>query len=334
MNQLSHEFVLANYGLHPIQMMNKGKITQIKTQQGLYALKETELTSKEREDFTYALRKLMRLGYNQIVPLYAAKNGDYTVTVGTKTFYLMPWLEEAEYTERESMEEKLASQLGVIHRLTVESHPFTEEKMEASLRQLKYRWEQMRLELSYYADEIERKIYPSPFELAYLTHAHLLERMADIALDYAQEWYDLCLEKGRYRTVLCHGQLSREHACFLSDQDPYLLNFEKSCTDSPARDLASFCRQNFPKTYWSDDEVMRWFMRYEHHLPMLDDEKYLMCAYLNFPDPIYYSMEAYVNKRHNQSELDHVMELEKKFISIRKVQRLTEALIKSSDKQT
>lgn len=331
--QSPYASVLFYYDLYPQEIEDLGKVKKITTHQGVYALKETTMTAHQADEFIHALRKLTRLGYKQAVPILPTKYGEYTIATGTHTYYLMPWMEPIEYTARESQEEKLASQLGVIHRLTVKTEPFLKEQIDESFQQLLIRWERRRLELTRFADQAERKTYMSPFELTFLTHAFMLDQMALTAKDHLQKWYDLCLERGKYRTVLCHGRIQRSHALFSPANEPLLLNFERASIDTPARDIASFCRYSFPNAYWSEEEVLRWFMRYERHLPLLEEEKYLTCAYLNFPEPIAYAMEAYVNNQSQMSELEHVQRLEKRLTSMRKVQRLTQKLIVTSEQK-
>lgn len=326
----SYESILFYYDLYPTEIEDLGKIKKVTTNRGVFALKESTVPPHQADEFVQSIRKLTKLGYKQMVPVLPTKYGEYTVTTGTHTYYVMPWIEEIEYTAREPKEDKLASQLGVIHRLTVKTQPFIKDNIDESYQQLLRRWEMRRLELNRFADQAEQKVYMSPFELTFLTHAHMLDQMAQSAKVHLEKWYELCLEKEKYRTVLCHGRIQRTHAIFTPENEPLLLNFERAAIDTPARDLASFCRYSFPKVYWSEDDVLRWFMRYESHLPLLEEEKHLTCAYLNFPEPIAYAVEAYVNGQGEMRELEHVQRLEKRLTSMRRVQRLTQKLMAST----
>jgi spore coat protein YsxE len=319
--------LLFHYDLYPEQIEEYGKIKKVSTSRGDFALKETTMSRVEADEFIQVMRRLGKLGYKQAVPILPTKYGEYSITTHAHSYYVMPWIEPVDYLELESQEEKMASQLGVIHRLTVKVQPFQKEQVEQSFQQLLIQWERTQLELTRFADQAERKTYMSPFELTFLTHAHMLDQMAEAAKTHLKAWYDSCIEKEKYRSVLCHGRLSRKHALFNAEQEPLLLNFERAGLDTPARDLATFCRLSFPYAYWSEEEVLRWFMRYEHHLPLLDEEKQLICGYLNFPDPIAYAVDSYVNKRKSLSELQHVQRLEKRLMAMRKVQRLTQKLI-------
>ncbi|WP_100373655.1 spore coat protein YsxE [Bacillus sp. FJAT-45037] len=319
--------ILFYYDLYPEQIEDYGKVKKVTTSRGVFALKETTMSRQVADEFIHAMRKLSKLNYKQAVPIIPTKYGEYTISTGTHTYYVMPWVEAAEYMGRESQEEKLATQMAVIHRLTVKTQTFEKEQVDGSFDQLLLHWEKRRLEMNRFADFAERKTYMSPFELTFLTHAHMLDQMAIKAGEHLQNWYDACVEKGKYRTVICHGKLSRSHAIFNLENEATLLNFEKASIDTPARDLASFCRSNFRYTMWNEDEVMRWFMRYERHLPLLEEEKELLCGYLMFPEPVVYAINAYINEREERSELEHVQRLEKRLLSLRKVQRLSQKLI-------
>jgi spore coat protein YsxE len=328
-----YDSILFYYDLYPQSIEDCGKIKKVTTSRGVFALKETTITRHQADEFIHALRKLTKLGFTQAVPILPTKFGEYTLSTGTHTYYLMPWIEANEYTSRDSQEQKLASQLGTIHRLTVKTQPFLKENVDESYQQLLRRWEMRRLTLNRFADEAERKTYMSPFELTFLTHAYMLDQMAEAAKNHLEKWYELCLDKEKYRTVLCHGRVNRSHAFFTHDNEPLLLNFERACIDTPARDIASFCRYSFRHAYWIEEEVLKWFMNYERHLPLLEEEKHLICSYLNFPEPIAFAVDAYISSKGTLREFEHVQRLEKRLTSMRRVQRLTQKLIIVPDQQ-
>ncbi|TSB46254.1 spore coat protein YsxE [Alkalicoccobacillus porphyridii] len=329
----SLESVLFHYDLIPdqIEEVGNGKVLKLTTPRGIFALKQTQIAHNQVDELIHAMHRLVKLGYKQAVPILPTKYGEYIVTMGKTSYYLMPWIQSPEYTARESREEKLIDQMGVIHRITVKTQELSLEQLEQSYRQLLTKWESKQLELIHFADQAEQKIYMSPFELTYLTHIHSLDQMAEAAKMYLNEWYEAAKEKGKYRSVLNHGRLSRSHALFTADNEPFLINFERVSLDTPARDLATFCRQSFPHAQWSEDEVVKWFSRYEHHLPLLDEEKQLLSSYLIFPEPIVFAVDFYRKKENQWSELAHVQRLEKRILSMRKAQRLTGRLLPVSN---
>jgi spore coat protein YsxE len=331
--QSPYNSVLFYYDLYPQSIEDFGKIKKVTTNRGVFALKETMMNAAQSDGFIHALRKLTKLGYKQAVPIFPTKYGEYTIQTGTHTYYLMPWMEQVEYTARETQEQKLASQLGIIHRLTVKTQAFLKENVEESYQQLLRRWEMRRLELNRFTDQAERQTYTSPFELTFLTHAHMLDQMAETAKIHLEKWYEICLEKEKYRTVLCHGRTNRSHAFFTPENEPLLLNFEKACIDTPSRDIASFCRYSFRHAYWVEEEVLQWFYNYERHLPLLEEEKHLICAYLSFPEPIAFAVDSYIANKGTMREFEHVQRLEKRLTSMRRVQRLTQKLIIDQQKE-
>ncbi|WP_059103913.1 spore coat protein YsxE [Shouchella shacheensis] len=332
MNQ-PYEAILFYYDIQPQEIEDLGKVKKVKAAQGTFALKETELNRLRADELVHAFRKLARLNYRSLIPILPTKFGEYTISSGQKSYYLMPWVKELDYTDRVSMEEKIADQMGVIHRLTVKTQQASKEILDQSCERLLSRWDMRILELKRFADQAEQKTYMSPFELTFLTHMYMFEQMSGGAKQHLEKWYESTLEKGTYRSVLTHGRLSRKHALFSAENQPLLFNFEQASLDTPARDLASFCRHSFPYALWSEEEVFRWFGRYEYHLPLLDAEKQLVCAYMLFPEPIYYAMLDYQTKGNEKSELEHVQRLEKRVIALRKVQRLVSKLAPAEEEE-
>ncbi|MDY7223586.1 spore coat protein YsxE [Halalkalibacterium halodurans] len=326
--QLPLEAILYQYDLYPEAVEDHGEnVKKLVTKHGLFALKKTQMTRSQADWFVYCMRKLDRLGYRKVVPLLPTKFGEYTLTDRDTSFYVMPWIESIPYNARESQEEKLADQLGVIHRLTVKTQPFSKEQLEASYNELRDRWDSRWLTMNRFADQAERKTYMSPYELTLLTHFSFLEHMAHTAKESLEAWYETCLEKEKYRSVLCHGRLSRAHAFFNERHEPLLFNFERVALDTPARDLASFFRHSFPHALWSEEEGHRWLYRYEQHLPLLEEEKRLLHAYLSFPDPVIYGIEAYQQQSGPPSEVKHVKRLEKRLLNLRRVERFSKSLL-------
>ncbi|GAF64100.1 hypothetical protein BTS2_0992 [Bacillus sp. TS-2] len=319
--------ILFYYDLYPEHIEDFGKIKRVESNHGVFALKETQLTPLQADEFVQAMRMLTKHNYQQVVPIIPTKYGEYVVSTKEHSYYLMPWVEPVEYLGRETQEEKIVAQMAIIHRLTVQTQKISKEKIDKSYQSLLSHWEHRRMELSRFTDRCEAKTYMSPFELSFVTHSYMLDQMAERAQYHLEKWYEACSEKEKYRIALCHSRLTRSHSIFNLENEPLLINFERASLDTPARDIAGFCRFSFPKAMWSEDEVMKWFYRYERHLPLLDEEKHLICAYLNFPEPIVFAVEFYLNQRRSISEIEHVQRLEKRLLAMRKVQRLTQKLI-------
>lgn len=328
MNRHTAERISLNYRLDIEGVKRHKKVMKLTTNRGEYALKETILQDKDDERFIHMLRRLERLGYHKLVPILPTQYGEYTITLDNKVYYLMPWVEDEAFESRETKEEKIISEMGIIHRLTAQKDTFKKDLFEQSTKQLLKKWDMKRLEIERFADEAERKVYPSPYELTFLTNAHFFITLCEQAKEHIEKWHDACLESDTFRTVLCHGHLSRQHVHFTREGKPIILNFERASYDTPSRDLALFCRSAFHYTLWDDEQMMRWFAIYDYHLPLYDEELQLMFAYLSFPEPIYSSMKQYKNMHRNMSELEHVAKLERRVLMMAKVHRLKSYLLK------
>ncbi|WP_078555381.1 spore coat protein YsxE [Bacillus alkalicellulosilyticus] len=322
-NELYHyQAILYHYDLNPTKIEAFGRIKKVYTDRGIFALKESRMNKEQADNFAYHIRKLARLNYRYTVPVIPSKYGELVLVTDASSYYLMPWMEKEPYSHRESPEQLMVEQMGIIHQLTVKTQSYTKETIEESYQALIQRWDSKRLELERFADVAEQKIYMSPYELTYMTHIHQMLLLIEEAKNHAKQWFDIVSEKEKYRTVFCHGNLSRSHVHFSKQGDPLLFNFEKAGLDTPARDLALFCRQSFRYSLWNEEEMVSWFQIYDNHLPLHEEEKHLLQGYLKFPEPVRFSLEKYVNKTPDQSELDHVRRLEKRIMTMRRVKRL------------
>ncbi|WP_051556273.1 spore coat protein YsxE [Alkalihalobacterium bogoriense] len=326
--------ILFHYDLYPQQIERKGRVFKIYSQQGTYALKESVMLWEEAQTFSHHIRRLARLQYQSVIPIIPTKYGELTLSTEQHTYYVMPWIENEPYEDRESREQKIMNQMGIIHHLTSKSQTYEQDAMEESYQTLVKRWELRRLELERFIDLAEQKVYMSPFELTFMTHAHQLLLMMDEAKRCAGKWFDGVKEKEKYRTVLCHGKLSRKHVHFTAYGEPLLFNFERASLDTPARDLALFCRHSFAYALWNDNELKHWLATYEAHLPLFEEEKQLLLGYLHFPEPVLFSIDTYMNNRASLSELNHVRRLEKRLFTMRKVHQLKTILFPPEVKQT
>ena len=325
--------ILYHYDLFPNKIEDFGKVKKIYTNRGEFALKQSNMNREQAEWLVHVARRLMKLGYRNCVPLLPTKYGEYTLTTNNETFYLMPWIYESEDTREEILERALVKQMGTIHRLTVKAQPYSKETINESYSSLQKRWDLRRLDLEKFAVQAEKKTYMSPYELTFLSHYHHLSTMMDDANDYLKNWYDATMEKEKYRSVLCHGRLSRRHVLLHESGELLLFNFERSTLDCPARDLATFYRHSFPHALWDDEEILNWYAIYEKELSLYSEEKQLLCGYLNYPEAIIHSVYSYIKKPAHLTELQHVKRLEKRLIAMRKASRFTKKIIDSTQPQ-
>ncbi|MGC4379017.1 spore coat protein YsxE [Fictibacillus sp. Mic-4] len=313
--------ILFQYDLYPERIEAVGKVKKVITKRGTFALKETKMNEEERRWFTHVIQRLSEIGYHRMVPLYPTKYGDYTVQYGNNVYYLMPWFSGTPRTSL-SREDDLIGEIAKIHVLTLKEQDFSPEVVEQSYHYLMNRWEGRQLEMERFAEEAERKLYMSPFELTYLSHFHEMMRMAEEAKQRLGEWYNTCQSEKRYRSVLCNGKVSRNHVLFSHHGEVHLLNFEKAVLDTPVRDLAIFFRKAVHSPTWKIEDGMRYFGIYQARLPLLDEEKSLLVSYLSFPEPLFHSVDMYLNNRGRFTQLEMVHRLERRISALKRITEL------------
>lgn len=314
--------ILFHYDLYPNHIEDFGKVKKLHTHQGIFCLKETEMSRDAAERFIHCIRRLDRRKYKNIIPIIPTKYGEYIIQTGEKIYYLMPWIEDEPLTERINKEELICGEMGVLHRLTAKTEDFSKELAEKAYLDLLKRWENRRQILERFQEESEAKTYMSPFELAFVTNYHYLNTMIESAKGHADKWLAKITEKNKYRTVVCHSKLSRNHVNFKKDGTPYIFNFEKATYDTPARDMALFFRHAFRYNLWDEEAMHYWLAAYNQHLQLLDEEKDLLLAYLFFPEPVVYAVRTYQESKGQHTELEHVKRLERRIMITRRVQRL------------
>ena len=311
--------VLFQYDLYPEKILQVGKVKKIITQQGEFALKVSNMSIEQANWFTHVIRRLERINYKQFVPVLPTKYGDFTVPFQGKTYYLQPWFHETTQIPEERKELILFLQLGKLHGLTEKQQDFSKESLEKSYQDLLKRWEKRKLELEHYAEEAERKTYMSPFELTFLTHFNRTIALVEEAKAYLKKWYDTCLENERFRAVLCHGKLDRSHIYYHPNGYGYLFNFEKAILDTPARDLAISFRKSFQYSMWDGTQGVNWLQSYESFFKLEEEEKSLFASYLCYPELIFRSVDHYRKRNGSISELQYVQILEKRIITMSRV---------------
>lgn len=314
--------ILFYYDIYPTRIEKFGKVTKIDSYERSFALKESLMTEEETDRFIHSIRKLERQGYQSHVPIIRTKYGDYVVRTPHKVYYLMPWVEQVQFRSDVTIEELISDQLGIIHRLTTESIPFTAEYREKAYLSLLKRWEVRQNIIEQFADRAESNTYMSPFELTFMTNYHYLKTMIEQAKQYLDQWLEKVEEKNSFRTVLCHGRLSRSHVIIGEQNRPFLLNFERATFDTPARDLALFFRHAFRYNLWNEKAMSDWLGAYMNHNELLEEEQDLFLAYLFFPEPVINIVESYMNDPNRFPEIEYVKRLERRMMVMRKVQRL------------
>ncbi|PYZ93652.1 spore coat protein YsxE [Salipaludibacillus keqinensis] len=332
MNKLTNQStgaVLFQYDLYPEKVEHIGKVQKVETNYGTFALKKTTMKKSEADWFINVMRRLERIGFPYVVPVLPNKYGDYTVTDGQFIYYLMPWYEDhQQFRNPVQPEDTLVEQVAKLHSLTEKTQDYAADSLDESSQLLKKRWDLRKLEIDKYVDEIEQHTYYSPFELTLLTHFERIKFMALQAEEQLELWLEKANEKKSSRSVLCHGRLKRSHACYDEYGTAYFLNFERAVLDTPARDLAMLFRHFFQSRPWDEVEGHHWLNLYEKHFAFFDEERHLFMSYLTFPENIYRMIDHYRQAGRTKSELQMVMQLERRVLTMNRIHRFMNVVFK------
>ncbi|HET7658581.1 MAG TPA: hypothetical protein VFK37_09830 [Bacillales bacterium] len=314
--------ILYEYGVNPSRVEDYGKVKKIYSNRGIYALKETQLSAEERSRFIHLLKRLQHLGFDRYAAPYLTRNGDSIAIYEGKTYYLMPWLTEAEPGIL-SKEERLIEVGAVLHSLTEKELTYSGENIEASFEGLDKRLAAHVLEIEQFAKKAEEQIYFSPFELAFLSHFSTAMKAAEFSRHHLNSWLRHIKDQERFRVVLCHGKLTTNH---LINGD--LLNFEHAVLDSPVRDLATLFRTSLMKfPHDTMDEPFDWLRTYEERFPLRKEEKILLGAYLTFPETVCMAVREYESRAKTEGELVQVEKLEYRTRSLEHCLKMADQLM-------
>ncbi|WP_270179472.1 hypothetical protein [Alkalihalobacillus sp. CinArs1] len=287
-----------------------GKVLKVTTNQGTFALKETRLT-RDRMDWMLYLENYFReLKFNGYVPLINTKYGDTFVVVEDRVVYLSHWIEEGSVNPS-LKESQMIQRLAELHGYSVKDHAFSEESIKHFYEKMVVLRESRQFEMEKYVNDIEKRIYLSPFELAVATHFHQLMKNCDLSKSRLDYWFEQTNETKRYRTVLCHGKCSASHFV-VGREKGYFLNFEKSVVDSPVRDLTYMIRASVPPFQFNPDTLVSNISHYESQFALHEEEKDLLASYLYFPESLFNSVTHFLSNQRDWSHMKHVRHFTKK----------------------
>ncbi|MFC5712672.1 hypothetical protein ACFPU1_07750 [Thalassorhabdus alkalitolerans] len=296
---------LQSYGLKPNKWERIGNVFKVECYQGTFALKQSQFPADSLDRFLQTMRYFEREQIYSVVPLYPNRYGEFAVQGSKATYYLMPWvLEDTRHAA--GKEERILETLGLMHRFSERMEESADEYVTSFGEQVQRKKERELLELERYADEIERKHYFSPFELAILTHFPFIHQLYQESQKHFNTWLEISREKQQVRTVRCHGCPSVEHAVIDSQGNTYLINFEKTRDDSPAWDLAYFFRDSFEKGLWDNIDAYRWMTIYEKQFPLAEADRSLFLSHLLSPYSLVSPIKEYQTKRSRALEKEYV----------------------------
>lgn len=321
--------IFFQYDLYPDRIESTGKVKKLFTSRGKFALKQTTMTSSEREWFDHVLHRLKELNFSNYVPIYPTKFGDDVVVADGQTYYLMPWVEEAS-SGGSTKEKALIEDVAAIHALTEKEQTYSRQLLANSYRSLLEKWHSQEREMERFAKEAEKSTFLSPFQFTFVSNYPRTRRLVKESKQHLSDWYDMCERKQNIRGVLCHGKLSAAHF-ILRREGGQLFNFERAVIDTPVRDLAVFFRKTILFEEESTLSTQQLLACYENRFSLLDEEKSLLASFLVYPEYVYLLMKEYHINAQERTESEYVQRLEKAFAVLKRLRGFNSKLTRSSD---
>lgn len=306
--------LLQLYRLNPEHAEEYGNVVKVYTSQGPYALKKLRSTRLERGNLMKHLQVLTEKGFTNFAPIYHTSDGQYILSDGNYSYYLMPWLDTFEQRGEENNQyHKMFQTLAQMHQKTVRDEKITEDSIQHHYDTLSNQWEQERNLLEQFVTDCEAKWYMSPFELQYCSYYHHVMRAHEFSMKQLEEWQDAMKEKETTRTALIHGNVSKNHFLFDHEGNGYFISLERSQFSTPVQDLVQFYLRSFHTYPIARNDRYEWYQVYQKSFPFTKEEKKLMIAYLAYPQKFMRQVRQYMSAsqvREERHELNHVKQLQ------------------------
>jgi len=193
--------------------------------------------------------------------------------------------------------------VGLLHQKTtyykdVSSDEYKKiyEDVSSQIEYLTYFYEQI-------YGEYFKVVFPSPSENLLLTNISKILASLNFSRNELEDWYKKVTILNRYRVCQIHNNLCLEHY-HKSDGD-YLLSWDKSCKDSPVKDLVEFYKCSY---FDLNFEVI--FNEYLRVCPWSEEEKQLFFIVISLPPKFLEKGSEFQKVNHVRNVLDYVYKTE------------------------
>jgi spore coat protein YsxE len=304
--------VLELYDVKPNFMKEFGSVTKIYTDKGTYALKKASIKEQKRNNILRNMQVLTENGFRSMLPLYYTSDGRFLIYDKEEYYYLMPWVDVTERKDEPNEHyHHMFRTLAQLHEKTTKTKEITEEVVTKHYDELTKKWESEKKMLDNFIEKCERKWYMSPFELYYCSYYHQTSRAYEFAVGQLEGWQKGMKEKETTRSVLTHGNLSRQHFLVDSDNNGFFISLENAVEAAPIQDLVTFYSRSLHTYPIARTDRFEWLMEYEKHYPLSKEEKQLLMSYLAYPRAMVRFVTQYEKQERKDDELASVDKLQR-----------------------
>ncbi len=268
--------VLQNYAIYPQAIIDvTDRLYKIKADGKQYALKRSRLTENNLEMWQSVYHTAGKKGLHEVLPVYLTKDKQLYVEDAGEIYYLSPWIEgEIAHFDKNALEHFYRI-LGRLHLQTKQTIKLDSTSIEENFTAYKDHCIKEEERLLTIIEVMERKHFPSPFELQILT------QYRDLALALKQSQYlsdQIILhtkDAAEWNTSLVHGNL-RGHHIFKQN----LINWEKAAYKHAFHDLSNFFSNESANGERQAERFIEGFPVYLEENPFTDLDLSMLKLYL------------------------------------------------------
>jgi spore coat protein YsxE len=315
--------VLEQYGWEPAYVQYAGNVWRVSLPDGEFALKKSQAPREKLWLLHQILEQVRTDGYPHLLPWARNKQGEPVVQVREERWYATPWKNIWE-NERKVPATEMVKALAHLHSL---AEPVVEKFPELPLpidSGVIGEWKNKQGKLAEYADKVEQREFPSPFDQSFRALREPLDRMFHFAIRGMERFVET--EDGvPPRYTLCHRRLHESNVVYDDDQF-YFIDFDHAQVESPVRDLALAIKR-FADMDGEGEPPFALIEAYESVYSLKPKEKKLLALYLSYPERIMKMLKQYYDMPQvSFTEAQAVKRLETEMMRWDQVQELVKQL--------
>lgn len=296
--------ITKSYGINPRHI---DKITnclyRIEDQQGIYALKQSNLNYNSLFNWEQAYKQADLLKLTSILPVYLNRTNKLYYEMDGRLFYLVPWV-----TNKPVEIGGFYRTIGKVHAQTRRKQSFFDSDKLNEFKRFNSYCKYLQEKLLSYVEKFESKEYMSPFELQVCTHYHEIQHVFSVLSTRLVKFTENYKNDTTWYMSLCHGNLMLSH--ILEGKQPSIINWEKAFFGNATSDLIIFFNNEIGSYNSSVQSYVTLFNLYMDENKLTDIELCLLIINLMDPTPYLTLIEDYLNQVHHKSMISLVKELQ------------------------
>jgi len=297
--------ILHQYAILPQSIIRvTNRLYQIKANGKQYALKRSKMKKDNLEMWLSVYDIANKNELYAVLPLYLTKQNQLYTEMEEELYYLTPWIEGNSSTHSKDALESILRQLGMIHLRTKKIYKLKKDDIEKQFLPYQEFCKDTEKQLLEILEAIEKKLYPSPYELQVLTHFRDVVDAVKISQQLVDRIILLTDSEPGWGTSLTHGSLQKSHLF-----EHYLINWEQASFKHASLDLNDLFK-NESADFGVGELLLTLFPAYLEENPFGALELAFLALYLLNPMEYLNLVKAYLADRNRSTMVEQTIKLE------------------------